>query len=70
MNEARIKCLRCGNDDVQVSRHKGGEQYLFFGCNDKKAVLPETTIAINLAICADCGEVAFLQSKESRKSLT
>ncbi|MBP1042120.1 hypothetical protein I6N95_13960 [Vagococcus sp. BWB3-3] len=64
MEEAKIMCLRCGNQEVALSRHEHGENYVLFGCDEKKALSPEITIAINVAICDKCGEVAFLKAKE------
>lgn len=68
MEEAKIKCLRCGNQDVVLSRHQRGEKYVLFGCDDKMAISPEASIAINLAICQECGEIAFFKAKEVTNS--
>lgn len=68
MEEAKIKCLRYGNQEVAVSRHERGENYLLFGCDDQQAISPETRMAISVAICCECGEVAFLKAKKPTKN--
>lgn len=69
MDEAKITCLRCGNQEVALSQHEQGENYVLFGSDHKKAISPEIMIAINVAICGECGEVSFLKAKEAIKPI-